>query len=45
MSLKMAALCLDARFESLQPLAARSVYRGIYAAAFTRDLLWHSRLL
>jgi hypothetical protein len=43
----MAALCLDASLETLRSLAvaARSVSRGISAAAFTKDLLRLSRLL
>jgi hypothetical protein len=47
MLLKMAALCLDARLETLSHsiVAARSVSKGISAAAFTRDLLRLSRLL
>jgi len=47
MLLKMAALCLDARLETLDhsTVAARSVSKEISAAAFTRDLLRLSRLL
>ena len=37
----MATICVDANLETLRPLAvaARSVSKGISAAAFTRDLL------